>query len=440
MSILKHLKKISAGQSTQLYARHPLRADAHETRLRYLGAVALACAPERDPSERERRAFLALGESLGLDGDEAVEQLDERASVQEDDIRRLLGLIRERNLRCLYLLDVAWMHLVDGAPDTSEREVAAEVAGLLEVDRSRLPALQSLLTALRDRQPRTLAQLLPSWSRDPELGPHLAQIATRCFPLAGVLQDRWIDHGDGSLTDIRSALRWRGGPEFGGSSHADRPGVVQVHYQANPDQCAGDAVLASLAVRYCQDVKAGEVLLTLATPGGALPVRALRDGRVMAFAREIGDVVRPGEHLLTLSCDGGPQALLMSLPEDGKPQDSHLEQVLAALRRANIAQPPPGMSPWRLPSRDELLAVRTENAAAGIGIGLGFAFALRDRHELSEVFQALKGHKLWCHAYPAARKALTRDLLAVFNLGQDGGVMLLLCRNPIEPASTGTAP
>jgi hypothetical protein len=430
MSILGQLKKINAGQTAQLYARHPLRDDAPDARLRYLSAVALACAPDRAPLDIERKAFFALGESLGLDAQETAEQLDERASVQEDDIRRLFASIRERNLRWLYLVDVSWLHLADGNLDAAEAEMANELALLLDVDRSRLALLHRLLAAVRDRDPRTLAGELPAWLKDPELQHHLPHVVRRCMPFVHLLAQRWIDHGDGSITDVRTALRWQRGPMFSASIHPDRPGVTPIRFSAGAE---GEAVVSALTVRPCEEVKSGDLLARLDTPAGPQEIRATGPGCVMEFLVQVGDRIRPGAEIMLLAKPEGPTVLSMSLPEDGAPKDIHLHRIQRAIERVNAKEPPPGMSPWRLPSHAELDAITEAPGSKILSIGINFGAITRDFSP--GIFMGLKERKLWCQKENAEGSALSLEQLSVFNAREKDDPVLLLCRSPLDTGS-----
>lgn len=433
MSILGQLKKINAGQTAQLYARHPLRDEPADAKLRYLSAVALACAPDRAPLDIERKAFFALGESLGLDAQETAEQLDERASVQEDDIRRLFASIREKNLRWLYLVDVSWLHLADANLDAAEAEMANELALLLDVDRGRVALLHRLLAAVRDRDPRTLAAELPAWLKDPELQHHLPHVVRRCLPFVQMLTQRWIDHGDGTVTDVRTALRWQRGPMFGASIHPDRPGVAAIRFSAAAG-AEGEAVVSALTVRPCEEVKAGDLLARLDTPAGPLELRSNASGAVMEFLVQVGDRIRSGTEVMLLAKPGGPTVLSMSLPEDGVPKDIHLHRILEEIERANRKEPPPGMSPWRLPSQAELDAITEAPGAKMLPVGFGLGGVIT-REFAPVIFTALRGRKLWCRTVDAGGAALVLEELGVFNAREKDDAVLLLCRSPLDTGS-----
>lgn len=432
MSILGQLKKINAGQTAQLYTRHPLRDEPSDVKLRYLSAVALACAPDRAPADIERKAFLLLGESLGLETQEVAEQFDERASVQEDDIRRLLASIRANNLRWLYLVDVSWLHLVDGGMDGGEAEMANELAALLDLDRSRLALLHRLLGAVRDRNPRTLASEIPVWAKDPELQRYLPDVVRRCMSFVQMLAERWIDHGDGTVTDVRTTLRWRRGPVFDQDAHADRPGVVTARFKS--ETSTGETLVTALTVRPCEQVKPGDVLARLATPVGPAEIRASEEGRVMEFLVQTGDRIRPNEEVMALAVSGGPAIMQVALSDDGRPQDIHLHRVLRAIERANAKTPPAGMSSWRLPTKDELKDISEFPHTGGFmpAFSLG---GMSTRNFAPGIFMALQGQKIWCLAHSAAGRAPALGQLEVFNGRESGDAIILLCRSPLDAGS-----
>ena len=122
---------LSAQKSTQLVERHVLVAEDFEFRLQYLACVALAVAPEREPNSQERLAFNGLAASLSIDAADATEQLNERANVSEEDMLGLFAIIKAKEMVWIYLLDVAWLHAVDGEVDAHEKEFMEAVAPLI---------------------------------------------------------------------------------------------------------------------------------------------------------------------------------------------------------------------------------------------------------------------------------------------------------------------
>lgn len=131
MSILKKLKKIEKSKQSGLYERHPLSDESFEDRLCYLACVALLTAIDREPSAVEKSAFLALASSLGVDESDASEQLSERNSIAEEDIGKLLGDIVRKKQQFVYMVDVAWMHSVDGEHDENELSALESLGEIL---------------------------------------------------------------------------------------------------------------------------------------------------------------------------------------------------------------------------------------------------------------------------------------------------------------------
>ena len=208
MSILNKLKKINSNTAAQLFERHPLAGESLEVRLQYLAGIALATAIDREPTDTEKQAFTGLANSLSVDESDATEQLNERASVAEDDIAKIFGVISEKDASWIYLLDLSWLHASDGSLDESEVEATAQLADLLEIKSSDVQTLHQFALALNLRKLIDLVEMIPSLPRDPHIQTHLPALLKPCFPYVGVLQNRWIDHGDGTVTDTATGLMW----------------------------------------------------------------------------------------------------------------------------------------------------------------------------------------------------------------------------------------
>lgn len=208
MSILNKLKNLNTRKAARLLEVHPLAGESLELRLQYLAGVALATAIDREPSDAERMAFNALADSLMVDAIDAQEQLDERASVTEDDIALLFAAIRERDAGYLYLLDLAWIHAADGELEENEIAVTEELAGLLELDIQQVRNFHEFSLLLKQRKVSELLAAVVQLPQNEALQALLPVVLKPCFPFFGVLQERWIDHGDGTATDTRSGLTW----------------------------------------------------------------------------------------------------------------------------------------------------------------------------------------------------------------------------------------
>lgn len=208
MSILNKLKNLNTRKAARLLEVHPLAGESLELRLQYLAGVTLATAIDRDPSDAERMAFNALADSLAVDVPDAQEQLDERASVTEDDIALLFAAIRERDAGYLYLLDLAWIHAADGELEKNEIAVTEELAGLMELDIRQVRNLHEFALLLKQRKVRELLTAVVQLPQSEALQDLLPIVLKPCFSFSGVLQGHWIDHGDGTATDTRSGLIW----------------------------------------------------------------------------------------------------------------------------------------------------------------------------------------------------------------------------------------
>lgn len=79
MSILNKLKAAKDAKELKLHDVHPLAQESHDSRLRYLSAVAWALGLDREPLPIEQDAFVALADSLSVDAGDAQELLAERA-------------------------------------------------------------------------------------------------------------------------------------------------------------------------------------------------------------------------------------------------------------------------------------------------------------------------------------------------------------------------
>ena len=165
MSILNKMKKINSNNAAQLFERHPLAEESHEMRLQYLAGLALATAIDREPTEEERQVFSLLASSMSVDAADAAEQLNERASVSEDDIAVLFDAIRQKNATWIYLLDLTWLHAADGTEDKEEEEVKAQLVELLKIDASEMTSLRAFAFSLKNRDFESAikhAQFLPN--------------------------------------------------------------------------------------------------------------------------------------------------------------------------------------------------------------------------------------------------------------------------------------
>lgn len=131
MSILNKLKAAKDAKELKLHDVHPLAQESHDSRLRYLSAVAWALGLDREPLPIEQEAFVALAGSLSVDAGDAQELLAERANVTEEDMASMLEMAKSQKF--VYLLDVCWMLVMDGKVEAAEREFLEGIAPMVEV-------------------------------------------------------------------------------------------------------------------------------------------------------------------------------------------------------------------------------------------------------------------------------------------------------------------
>lgn len=210
MSIINKLKSASAQKAAQLLKTHPLSSVPEEVRLRYLAAIAMGVAVDREPSIAEKQSFFALAKSLDIEEADAVEQLDERASVNEETIHNVFSALRQQELGTLYLLDLAWQHVADGVIDPQEVEATEALAEMLALRSPSVSVFHQFALSLKQRNCATLVSVLPDLASDAKLQTCLAEILKPCFPYVRVIYERWIEHGDGTFTDSATGKMWAG--------------------------------------------------------------------------------------------------------------------------------------------------------------------------------------------------------------------------------------
>ena len=208
MSILNKLKNLNTRKAARLLENHPLTGESLELRLQYLAGVALAIAIDREPSEGERMAFNALADSLAVDPADAQEQLDERASVTEEDIALLFAAIRERDAGYLYLLDLAWIHAADKQLDENEIAVTEQLAELLEINEQAVTNLHDFSLALPEKGLcGNLPLIVKLWQYE-ALRDLIKPLTNRHLLFFGIVGQHWIDHGDCTATDTKTGITW----------------------------------------------------------------------------------------------------------------------------------------------------------------------------------------------------------------------------------------
>lgn len=208
MSILNKLKAVNTRKSSRLFEVHPLAGATFEFRLQYLAAVAFAIAVEREPNANEVTAFNELANALAIEESDAKEQLSERTQLSGEDIETLLNAIKANNAASFYLLDMLWIHNIDGDCEEHETAISNELAAFFEINESQAETLRDLTQAIQNK---TLGKNLPvvakMWAFE-ELRNPLTPAINKLLPFRAVIDNRWIEHDDDTATDTQTGLTW----------------------------------------------------------------------------------------------------------------------------------------------------------------------------------------------------------------------------------------
>lgn len=208
MSILNKLKAVNTRKSSRLFEAHPLAGATFEFRLQYLAAVAFAIAVEREPNANEVTAFNELANALAIEESDAKEQLSERTQLSGEDIETLLNAIKANNAASFYLLDMLWIHNIDGDCEEHETAISNELAAFFEINESQAETLRDLTQAIQNK---TLGKNLPvvakMWAFE-ELRNPLTPAINKLLPFRAVIDNRWIEHDDDTATDTQTGLTW----------------------------------------------------------------------------------------------------------------------------------------------------------------------------------------------------------------------------------------
>lgn len=208
MSILNKFKSLSTRQTTKLFKTHPLANEPIELRLQYLSGLALLVAIERTPHETEVVAFNNLAESLAIDSAEAKEQLDERANITEEGMFLIFDALLEKKLGYLFLLDAAWLHTVDGNIEEAALDATRHISATFNIDAAEVEVLHDFTAKIRSKDKKGLLPLIKKLPQDALIQSMTAHMMNFLFPCKGILEENWLDHGDGTITDIRTGLTW----------------------------------------------------------------------------------------------------------------------------------------------------------------------------------------------------------------------------------------
>lgn len=207
LTILQKLRILNTPPSPQLFGAHPLADRALDFRLQYLAAVAMLIALEREPTPAEQQSFIDLGAALGVDMPDVQEQLSERASLSVDDIAVLLDAVRAEQAAWPFLLDVAWIHAADGDFDANELAATQEISTLFATHLDAACMAGRLVLALRQRSRAIFEELPKVFDLEP-LRPYLPALLASFFPFSNLVGHRWLDHGNGFVTDCTSGVMW----------------------------------------------------------------------------------------------------------------------------------------------------------------------------------------------------------------------------------------
>lgn len=208
MSILNKFKALSTRQTTKLFKTHPLANEPLELRLQYLSGLALLVAIDRAPHETEIVAFNNLAESLAIDSAEAKEQLDERANLTEEGMFLIFDALLEKKLGYLFLLDAAWLHTVDGNIEEAALDATRHISATFNIDSTEVDILHEFTAKIRSKDKAGLLPLIKKLPQDALIQSMTAHMMNFLFPCKGILEENWLDHGDGTITDIRTGLTW----------------------------------------------------------------------------------------------------------------------------------------------------------------------------------------------------------------------------------------
>lgn len=208
MSILNKLKAVNTRKSSRLFEVHPLAGATFEFRLQYLAAVAFAIAVEREPNANEVTAFNELANALAIEESDAKEQLSERTQLSSEDIETLLNAIKANNAASFYLLDMLWIHNIDGDCEEHETAVSNELAAFFEIKESHAETLRDLTQAIQNKTlGENLYLLIEMWGFE-ELRNPLTPAINKLLPFRAVIDNRWIEHDDDTATDTQTGLTW----------------------------------------------------------------------------------------------------------------------------------------------------------------------------------------------------------------------------------------
>lgn len=208
MSFLNKVKAALKKNEDGLFVKHPLAGEALDTRLTYLTALAIGVAVDREASATEREAFVTLAGGIGIPAPDALELLTESKDIAEEDIAKLFAALNEGGHGGLYFLELTWLHLADGNIDPAESEMRTVLGELIEIMPRHADAAQQLLLAIKDRNAKALLASLPDAWANKGFQPHLPALLEKYMPFETMVGTRWLDHGNGTVTDLTTGVTW----------------------------------------------------------------------------------------------------------------------------------------------------------------------------------------------------------------------------------------
>lgn len=209
MSFLNKLSGLTQRKSAQIVAVHPIANADVGTRLRYLSGISLAIAIDRQLVESEKLGYFALANSMGIDRADAEEQINSRNSVSEDDIENIFQSISNAGMKFIFCIDMALLHAADKNIDETEASAAKQLGDLLEVNTDALKTISNFAKSFSSGDRAVLQKtLLNLHINDKQASEYIKSVVGNFFPYSGVISGRYIDHGNGTLTDTKTDLMW----------------------------------------------------------------------------------------------------------------------------------------------------------------------------------------------------------------------------------------
>lgn len=209
MSILSKLSRINERNSAVLSSAHELAGLEHELRLRYLTAIALGIAIDREENTAEIDAFNGIASAMNIDEDDAREILTERASINEEDLESIFNFLIQQECINYYLRDLIWVICIDHEKDSEEVRFLEEISTLLNVPQETIDALYILMSGVRISSKEAIGfDVLEAINIDPKLYQAVLPLLKRLYSTDILFDERWLDNKDGTWTDLKTGMIW----------------------------------------------------------------------------------------------------------------------------------------------------------------------------------------------------------------------------------------